>query len=49
MKNPKYDPNSPGSTPTALINVIPPKWAAESTETREVTASGPNSFDFKLD
>ncbi len=49
MKNPKYDKNSPGSEPTALINVIPPKWAADCQETREVTASGPNSFDFKLD
>lgn len=49
MKNTNYDPNSPGSTPTAIINVIPARWGGESKEMREVTASGPNTFEFKLD
>jgi len=48
VPNPMHSPNTPGSTPTQVVDTIPAKYGAESKETAEVTATGPNKFDFGL-
>lgn len=48
MPNPNHSPNTPGSTPTQVVNIIPAKYAADSKETMNVTESGPNKFAYSL-
>lgn len=46
--NPAHSDATPGSTPTMQVNVIPPAFAAESKEFRDVEAGKKNVLDFEI-
>lgn len=46
--NPAHSDKTPGSTPTMQVNVIPPAFAAESKEFRDVAADKKNTIDFEI-
>jgi len=46
--NPAHSDKTPGSTPTMQVNVIPPTFAAESKELRDIEAGKKNVLDFDI-
>jgi hypothetical protein len=46
--NPAHSDATPGSTPTIKVNAIPPAFAAESKEVRDVEAGKKNVLDFEI-
>lgn len=46
--NPAHSDKIPGSTPMVTKSILPARYGADSQETREVTPTGPNKFDFSL-
>ena len=48
MPNPAHSDKIPGSTATITKSILPARYGVDSKETRDVTAEGPNKFDFSL-
>lgn len=47
-KDPKLKFEGPGAEEATGVNILPPRYHAESKMEQEVTQSGPNEFSFEL-